>query len=196
MPNPFMRLGSPNMGKTPPDRERPTGAIDPVPERVAGAVFAYRGQETHGVPTDRSAVGSDPDEYDNASRYDIHYAEPEPEPEPIPVRIVDHNARELVYGRFSRSSATGSLKGGGATQLVGNDYANRTRRLARIRNLSTDWVWISHERETATAEHGYKLLGGDVFESHSHDAIWAKGTVPEESPMGVYVEWSIAVTHD
>src|SRR5258706_16098733 len=95
MPNPFMRVGAAKSSKEPPDYERPTGAVDPVPEGVSGAVFAYRGQETHGVPTTLSAHGGDPDEYADAARYDVHYVAPEDEVEPIPVRIVLDAGREL-----------------------------------------------------------------------------------------------------
>lgn len=197
MPNPFMRTGAAKSSQDPPDRERPTGALPPVLERVQpNTVFAYRGQETHGVPTDRSAVGGDANEYEDATRYHIDYAEPEPEPEPIPVRLVRDESIEIIRSVFSRMSATGTDKGGGASQLIGNDFSNRSRIIVRVKNVGTTTVYLGLDQVTASAQNGWPLAASETFECKSHEALWAIGTTAAETPVEVYSEFSTNVTHD
>src|SRR6185369_6493760 len=89
MPNPLARyVMPPNASVDPVERTRPHGAVEPTPERVAGPVFAYRGQETHGVETTRDATQVDPNTWVDAADYEPDYEALESEPEPIPVRIV------------------------------------------------------------------------------------------------------------
>src|SRR5690349_20377601 len=92
MPNPFLRRQA---ATSTTDVDRPV-AVTPVPENPAGPVFAYRGQEKHGV--EPTVNYRDPEKYDGYERgVDLSVYEPEdPGPDPIPVRIVQDTGREVT----------------------------------------------------------------------------------------------------
>lgn len=198
MPNPFTRFAStPNRSTDPVERTRPHGAIDPVPEKVAGPVFAYRGQQTHGVPTDRDATSVDADMYDAEAEYEPDYLPMDAEPEPIPVRIVQgEQSVEVLRSVLSRMTATGTDRGGQAAQIIGNDFLNRSRTIVRIKNVGTDIIYIAPTPELANSMFGYPLAANETFECRSYEAWYAKGTVATETPVSVYSEFSSNTTHD
>lgn len=195
MPNPFLRTHAAKTSMDPTDRERPSGAIEPVPESVVGTVFAYRGQETHGVATTTPAVGVADDNWEREADYDPEYEDPEKTVEPIPVRVVSDGSVEIRRSTFSMGSATGTDKGGQATQLVGNDFANRTRTRVRVRNNGATVIYLGHEPRVANAMFGWPLAANETFESASHEALWALGSVATETPVSVYTEFAVVVTH-
>lgn len=175
------------------DVDRPI-AIEPVPERVQGPVFPYRGMETHGVAP--NADWRDPEQYDGYERGVEVDTEPvEPEPDPIPVYIVQQGGREIRRTLIGRSFATGTTKGGGASNVVGARFQGHTRRSAKVKNLDTTTVYIGTSQETATAMHGWPLAQNEVWETSGEESIWASGTSPNESPLAVTVEWT-QVIHD
>src|SRR4051794_18396148 len=98
--------------------------MQPVPDRVAGPVFPYRGQETHGVaPTDAW------EDVPVRETVDVEYEPREPEQVPVPVRIVtDDHGEQLRRLRIMRTFA-GILK----ADLVAP--MNRARTNLKIRNL-------------------------------------------------------------
>lgn len=197
MPNPFTRLQA-KTSRDPVERTIPTGAIEPTPERVPGTLFAYRGQQTHGVPTDLDASAVDEDMYGEASRYDVNYEPPEDEgPEPIAVRIVETDYQvEMVRGTVTQMTATGTDKGTNASQLVGNDFTLRTRTKVRIKNLAATVIYINTESRLANAQFGWPLAQNETFESSSQEAWYGVGSVAAESPVAVYTEYVVGATHD
>lgn len=190
MANPFLRGGPANMSrrKNVEDRERPTGAIEPVPEGVTGPVFAYRGQQQHGVSTDRSAIGADPDEFLEASRYDIDYAEPVDEVEPIPVRIVQRESRELKRWRAIRSVANGN--GSNPSCLIGREPL---RKKITIKNFGVDWVYIGHDGASASALNGYPLVANEVTTIETTEPIYAQSSSSEAMAVVMWIEYVAGV---
>lgn len=185
MPNPLMRL---QRKTSTVDVDRPM-AIEPVPERVAGHVFPYRGMETHGV--DPNNNWRDPEEYDGYERGIEVDSEPLPqEPDPIPVRVVQDGAREIRRTTNFRAFATGSIKGGGASQVVSARFQSHTRRSAKVKNMDSTTVYIGTSQESASVMNGWPLAQNEVYETTGEDAIWALGTGTIESPLAVQVEWT------
>lgn len=102
--NPLTRLGTPNVGRKPPERAHSyenaapdePGLVQPVTESYAGANNAYRGIVDHGGPVTNAEAQAEPvvDEWD-ATR-DAYFTPRTPEPDPVPVRIV---TREGEHGR-------------------------------------------------------------------------------------------------
>lgn len=187
MPNPFLRLPG-SQSKT--DVDRPT-ALTPVPERVAGDVFAYRGMETHGVePNAEYAAPQDfHDELDETQQY-----EEEPEPEaPVPVYIVQNGGRELRRFRVTRV-LTGAV-GTNAIQVVGGGPLRRKTTI--VNTHATDLVYIGNDMATASPMHGFPLPAGGTFETDSNDtAVWAISSTANAVQLAVKTEYSVIVGDD
>lgn len=103
MPNPIMRLGSPNRSKSAPDRPTP---ITPVIEEISEPNFPYRGIENHGVPVTGHGNYGVADAANTATVDAVFEIEPEPE-HVVPVRIVrdntDNDAREIRIMRVRQT---------------------------------------------------------------------------------------------
>lgn len=164
MPNPFMRLGTPNQSNQDmaPDRPHPT---PPIPENYEGTNQAYRGIETHGVPP----TGKPRDvqvEYSDGTR-PIVYDPPPQDPDPIPVKIVNEGPNERRDFR-TRQSPVNPLSI--AQQLVG---ANDSRTSVKFRNThATLLVYISHDANIA-AFNGYPLVAGAELQLNTESDVWA-----------------------
>jgi hypothetical protein len=200
MPNPFMRLGSPNRAQgSPVDRERPTGAQEPVPEHVHGTVFPYRGMDPHGVDPNN-------DGWRNTEEYEgkytrglpIEYEALESGPEAIPVYIVDTNekGREYHTGNVFRTYAPGTTGGNSATRIVSSDVASRRRTKARVKNLDTATVYIGLGSEQATLAQGWPLAQNETFEHAGESEIWAVSSGANDAAMAVYIEYTTVYSND
>lgn len=119
MPNPLMRLGAANRS-----RKGDVEKVTPVPDNIAGPVFPYRGQETHGVLPGDPFHGvpdhdaEEPVTYDDLDK-DI--------PVVVPVRIVTDGKRERVITRLTKS-----VVGTDRTTIIG---ANPNRRKLELWSL-------------------------------------------------------------
>lgn len=188
MPNPFVRKQA---ATSTVDVDRPT-SLEPVPERVQGPVFPYRGMETHGV--DPGKDWRNPEEYDGYERgVTVDFEEEKAVADPIPVFIVEQGGREIRRTIVFRSFATGTTKGGGASHVVSSDFQGRLRRSAKVKNLATTTVYIGTSQEGASVMHGWPLVENEVWETTGEEDIWAIGTAADESPLAVTVEYSVVV---
>jgi hypothetical protein len=121
--------------------------LQPVPDRAAGPVFPYRGQQTHGVaPTGQW------EDVPVQETVDVEYPPREPEQVPVPVRIVtDDHAEQVRRMRISRTYA-GTLKSDMVAPL------NRARINLKIRNLdAVRTVYILDEPNSNAAQNGYPV---------------------------------------
>jgi hypothetical protein len=197
MPNPLLRGGPANISRgkrysDDPDSARPTGKVDPIPERVAGPVFAYRGQETHGVhPGDKDIAR--PDEW-SSERATVEYdPAPDPGPDPIPVRIVQEGSTEVIRSRFTRSYAppVDAAGHGVAQQVIGGDWEQRRRIKVKIKNLDAALIYIGSDANSATAMSGWPLAQNEVLEVNSHEPLFALGTLTTgPQALAVMTEYS------
>jgi hypothetical protein len=193
MPNPLTRLGAMNVGRKPVDRSIPTGAITPVPERVAGTVFAYRGMETHGVDVKHGDEAVSEELWRDAADYDQEYEEPEPEPTVVPVRIVQEDSIEVKRGTITQLPVPAA---GQPTQIIGNDFSNRARILTRIQNIGTQIIYIGTDMSSAGPISGWPLAAGTTFESATHEGFWAVSSDASQGKVAVYVAYTVNATHD
>lgn len=188
MPNPFVRTGGANTSKT--DVDRPV-ALTPVPERVAGDVFAYRGMEPHGV--EPTATYEPPQDY--SSEVDEHQDyESEIEPEtPVPVYVVQRGGRELRRFRATRAFASENTKQ--PSMVVGGDSL---RRKVTIVNMhATDAIWVGHDQNSASPMHGFPVAAGQSWETDSNDsAIWAVSNTVNLVALAVKTEYVVLVGND
>jgi len=153
------RTGSvdvPNPGDVRPDT--------PVPERVRGTVFAYRGMEQHGVPVEQPVIPLD-DEVD-VDEYPVD--EDLPPISPIPVYIVNRSGDER------RTIKTAQFPIGTTATRIANRNDGRTRmRIKNIETTATFLVWIGGDNNISSASFdGYPLIGGESIEVMSEDEVW------------------------
>lgn len=178
MPSPFVRLPR---ATSKVDVDRPI-AIEPVPERVAGPVFPYRGMETHGVAP--NADWRNPEEYDGYERGVEVDTEPPPEdPDPIPVRIVTQDQGEVIC-----------FSGTQVTIAAGKEYSlprDKNRRNLRIVNVNAfSNIYISAEAGQGGALQGYPLRPNTELPIGSTEPVFiynAEAVNPIQ--IGLYYEY-------
>lgn len=167
--------------------DAPTQPSKPVQDSLVEAqtVFAYRGQETHGVP-----MTGTPDLVDVDDLGDPVVPNDEPtEPDPIPVRIVSGGGREYRHARIQRTYAADD-----PTQVVG---MNNARTGVRIRNLSTtagDRVWFAEQAHIATNIYGYPLDPGAEVTLSTEEAIFVRrdpASPTNPIPLAVLIEYVV-----
>lgn len=113
--------------------------VQPVPEKVEGENFPYRGNETHGVA---STGGVDPEGYYEHDQWsdgdDPRVLKPEAEIEPVPVRVVQktsHERRDWRSGQYTVQDF--------GQQIVGR---HEKRLTLTITNNSVDTnVYLGHD---------------------------------------------------
>lgn len=181
MPNPFMRLGK-AQSREPVDRSIPV-PVEPVPETVAGPVFAYRGMETHGV--EPGGPYRDPIDYD--SRGVVVYEDEEEQPDPIPVYVVNQGAREIRDWRTIRTYA--ATQGQSAKLVINDDYQSRRRSKVTVKNMDVSPVYIGHDQTSASPAFGFILGAGEKIDLNAQSQIWAVGTAAYDAPLAVIVEY-------
>jgi hypothetical protein len=159
----------PNQGPPAPER------IQPEPEKVAGPVFPYRGQEQHGVESESHPWPEPKTEArDNQPGYQA--MAPIKEQDPIPVTIVTEYGRELRKWRTISHHVSGPA--GNVVQLVGR-LPGRTR--IRIQNTKAfnetaphPTVRVSHDPSILTnPQWGFQILPGAILELVTEDPVYA-----------------------
>lgn len=191
MPSPFTRLPK-SQSK---DSDRPV-AVTPVPERVKGHVFAYRGMETHGVDPNNS--NTNPDDYGwmEEQRGVIYNDEPAPDPiDPIPVIVVQGAGRELRRFRVTRVTAD-ALTGtnpGSAKAMLGRDPL---RRSVIIKNTSADPVYIGHDQQSASAMHGYPLAQNETLTLNGIEPFYAQASAGNPCVLALYIDYVDVINGD
>lgn len=178
MPNPLTRRQG-NSSKT--DVDRPV-AVTPVPERVQGHVFAYRGMETHGV--DPNNDPRDPEDYGwmEGQRGTPIDFEPAPNPpDPIPVIIVQNAGRELKRFRTTRGSVDSRVQ-----CVLGRDPL---RRKVLIRNTSADPVYIGDSQQAASPMHGWPLAQNETVSIETQSDIYAVSSTSNVCVLAFVVEY-------
>lgn len=157
----------------------------PRTERVAGSVFAYRGQELHGVP-----MTGTPDLYDEVPDGEtVLVEELPPEPDPIPVRIVKSGGRELSRWRTQRAYA-----GDDASALIGRDESRNTLRIRNLSSTAGDRVWIAPDQGQANSAFGYPLDPGVEITLNTEDPVFVRrdsASPTNPVPVGVLTEYTV-----
>jgi hypothetical protein len=145
MPNPLLRLGTPNQSKQPPQR------LEPIPEHYAGNNHPYRGTEDHGIP--------DNDKPEDSPGYDGNrdaYFELEPtHVDVVPVRIVAGNESQ---SRIKFRTHVMQLTVGDQPRILLNRNDKRTK--AYIKSISAgtgDLLILGGTAEEATLIQGYPI---------------------------------------
>lgn len=149
------------------DNHKPVGTVDatdPIPEKVVGVVFPYRGMEQHGVKAKQPDF---PDDEIESDKYDV---EKEPEPvTPIPVFIVNRSGNERRTIRTAQL-----LVGTNSVRIVPR---NDSRTKVRIKNCEATagfTVWIGGEQTLTGATYdGYPLAPGESIDTVAEDEIFA-----------------------
>jgi len=198
MPNPLLRFvaGPMNLSQgrnvDDPDSARPTGQVEPIPERYAGPVFPYRGQESHGVEPNAKNIGR-PDEWEDERGVQVYDDPIETGPDPVPVRIVqDNDQLEVRRTRFSRAYA--GLAGDNQKQIVGADWQDRRRTMVRVKNLDSATVYIGTDLNDTSTMSGWPLAQNEVYEHHTHSALYAIGTVATQQALAISTEYALPLS--
>lgn len=138
-------------------------AITPVVEHVAGPVFAWRGQEQHGVTvTDGSTRLIDPHE-EFAENVDYEHAVDNHPPTPVLVRIVREDGNEVADWRVITA-----LLSAQPTQIL-NRLDDRTS--ARIFNNSAVVVLIGRDA-TMNVNNSFPLAVGQSIDIKHTRSVW------------------------
>lgn len=181
MPSPFTRLPK---AQSKVDVDRPV-AVTPVPERVRGHVFPYRGMETHGVPPENDS--QDPEGYgwmeeQRGVPYDYEPA-PDP-PDPIPVYMVNRNGREMRRFRVTRVTAGANTDV--ARAMLGRDPM---RRSMIIKNTSADPVYIGHDQMSASPMHGFPLAQNETLTLSGEEPFYALSSTSNQCVLALYIDY-------
>lgn len=114
--------------------------VKPIPEKVEGENFPYRGDNDHGVAPSKGVNSEDYYEHDEWADGPavIPVVKPEPEPEPVAVRIVQKTARERRDWRAGQFTVQDF-----GQQLLGRLDKRLTVRI--VNNSSDTNVYIGHD---------------------------------------------------
>lgn len=172
-------------GATSADKTGTTAVVRdvPVPDQPAGEVFAYRGQEKHGVESPHPYLRGE-DTLDTIEEFQP--VEPPPLPDPIPVIIVNDNggARQIQSWSANQMSVDAAPR-----QIVGR---NRARTKVTIRNLSTTvTIFVGRSPNGTTALSGYPLGPGASMELAATDEVCAVSPTGALVYVGILQEFSI-----
>lgn len=181
MPNPFVKR-QPNTSTT--DVDRPV-SITPVPEKVRGPNFPYRGYETHGVePNDHAHNPEDYGWMEEKRGVVVQYETDAEPPDPIPVYVVQQGGRELR--RFRVGRVTTDANNGQVKSMLGRDPL---RRSVTIRNTSTDPVYIGHDQQSASPMHGYPLNQNDTLKIEGIEGFYAISSTTNACVLALYIDY-------
>lgn len=180
MPNPIMRLGTPNRGHQPPDRPQP---LTPVPESVHGHNNAYRGLEDHGVAS--TTPHPDDETFDGTRNAVITLATPQA---PVPVEIVQRGGRERLRMQAQQFPLT--------TKPQRVLSANLRRKSARLKWRATATVTdvMISTSESAAAMSAYPLDVGVTETLDTQAEVWAFAVGPADqvTTVTLYIREDIA----
>lgn len=142
-------------------------ALTPVVEHVAGPVFAYRGQEQHGVPVTHGT--EDPHDPHAAFSHTVdveHVTELHP-PTPVLVKVVEDDGTESHAFRVFSTAANGS------PSVIVNRQDGRSRVLLDVTTANHS-VYIGHD-STVSVFSGFPLSAAASLpmELVTDQAIWA-----------------------
>lgn len=162
-----------------------TAVVRDVPEtdRPAGEVYAYRGQEKHGVESPNPYVRG-PDTLEIVEEFQPE--EPPPLADPIPVIVVNDNggARQIQSWSANQMSVDQLPR-----QIVGR---NRARTKVTIRNLSlTVTIFIGRSPNGTTALSGYPLAPGVSMELAATDEVCAISPTGALVYVGILQEFTV-----
>lgn len=122
---------------------------DPVPEKVAGTVFPYRGVQTHGVEPAQTPPAYVDDQWPDDDEAP-HYVPGPTEDDPIPVRVVNQ------HSSFRRITRIRQVPVSTAKPLLAR---NDARVSASFKNIGANAVYLIPEAmdDGAALITGYKL---------------------------------------
>lgn len=173
MPNPLFNRQRVTSTSPP---NRPQQPMEPVPEPVVGEVFAYRGQEQHGVYPMGGSVGP-PVVGDTV---DAVFEVADPEPDPVAVRIVGAQRNERPTMRARQVPVQGSAP----VQVAGQH--NRRAKLT-LRAITGGTLFIGGTREQCDGLQGFLCdgTGSGQLDITSQGEVWA--STPGGSGGTIYV---------
>lgn len=176
----------PGQAENPEDNKYPD-KVDPVPEKVAGTVFPYRGMEQHGVkqPEDMPIQETGQYHLGEDEFYTTEGLEAEKEPEPVPVKVVNTGARTRKMYRMYRHFSNDTVS------TLANRRDGRTRLLVRSRGSNTGTAWLAHDRSQATASMGWGLATGNELEMLTTEAVYVLSETGETQDLFVLEEYEI-----
>jgi hypothetical protein len=194
VPNPFMRLGTPNQSgrRKGPDNMGEVeeagigvgyteGAQVPIPPTGGHSephVNAYRGTESHGVTPTLEFHDVDAITPDDAI---VEFEIPEHVPDPIPVRIVQSGGTELKRATVQH----GFAQPGYQQRIVSRDIK---RTACKITNLhATDTAYVSPDPSVQPFI-GYPIKAGVEFAYNAQDALYAISGTTNTVELAIYSE--------
>lgn len=177
----------PGQAENPEDKKTDDGRIDPVPEKVAGTVYPYRGMEQHGVKQPEDMPIRETGEYQLGPDefYNFESLPEEKEPDPVPVRIVTTAARVRKSYRISRHTTTEHV-----SSIVGRKDS-RTRLLIKSAATNTGIAWLSNSMELTNPVFGWGLEAGSQVEMFTTEVLHVCSESGETQNLYVLEEFEI-----
>lgn len=122
---------------------------EPVPEKVAGTVFPYRGVENHGVAPNQEPPAYIDDQWPEDTE-EPHYVPGPTEDDPLPVRVVNQHS---VFRRITR---THQVPVNSSKPLLAR---NDARISASFKNIGANAVYLTPEKvdDAVALITGYKV---------------------------------------
>ena len=154
-------------------------AITPVVEDVPGPVFAYRGQEQHGVPVTHGTEA--PNDPRNAFLHTVDVENVHELHPPTPILVRDVTTKRRKRSRVITSSVNAT------SRLVLNRQETRTRVI--LSNWSAENIYIGFDNSTASALSGFPLSAWGSVELFTTEEIWGVSETGDACEVRILVEW-------
>ncbi len=163
-------------------RAHQDGTVTPVPDKVAGTVFPYRGTEQHGVQANQEPPAYLDDQWPEDSEAP-HYVQGPTEEDPLPGKIVQESSSERMMFRTNQMPVSTTEPKPIVDRLD-------SRRNVTVKNpTGGNDVWISPD-ENVNAVSGFLLEPGEQVTLRTTEQIWA---ITETAQTTVHVLWEYAV---
>lgn len=166
-------------------RAHQDGTVEPVPDKVAGTVFPYRGTEQHGVAANQAPPAYVDDQWPEDTE-EPHYVPGPTEEDPLPVKIVQESSSERMMFRTNQMP----VKANEPTPIMSRQDSRRNVTV-RLPSLSNS-IWIGPD-ENVNRVTGYQLEADREVTLRTTEEIWAIGDGTNTSTALVLWEFAVPV---